>query len=208
MHRADRLSSYKETRGGVLIGVHRKLHTTVIRKISQINDIFISIDITGIVLHHGREEINLIGLYIPPGVSMVVIKEFLETLADTLLTLDGDLVVMGDFNCQKLFKQKNRVELDLKSRLLMEFVSTINCNQCNSVYNSHNNLLDLVLTTVTVDVENAHNCLTRVDNFHQPIQITITMLERVVSLNVKAGKKYIRSTEILEENNNNNFNVL
>nr|CAH7719089.1 unnamed protein product [Callosobruchus chinensis] len=83
---------------------------------------------------------------------------------------DEKVVILGDFNAPRY--NLNDVS-DGKTRTLNNFLSYFNATQYNNVLNSHQRLLDLVISNVECEVESDDNPLVLIDAYHPALKIQL-----------------------------------
>ena len=117
--------------------------------------------------------IFLFVIYIPPSLGTNYYSQFFETFETLHYLNDNDVYFIGDFNIpnyREFIVHNNNVE---RTAALMSFLNYFDLKQCNSILNSNNRLLDLVISNVTCGVEKAQDVLLKEDSHHPALSIII-----------------------------------
>nr|CAH7751865.1 unnamed protein product [Callosobruchus chinensis] len=155
--------------GGVLIAIDRNINSVLIDT-SYFDDNFPAIDFICCKAHICGTVIFFLALYVPPQVSLYDFDLFFEALEQWSPIADEKVVMLGDFNAPRY--NLNDVS-DGKTRTLNNFLSYFNATQYNNVLNSHQRLLDLVISNVECQVESDENPLVLIDAYHPALKIQL-----------------------------------
>lgn len=184
--------------GGVIIAVHKSLNS--FRNYSyesHCEDLWITIDI------NAKRKIHLCALYLPPPVQLEHFEHFSNKISTFINELDSVMIV-GDFNMSGISWSMNctdthSVPNNYNNQLgyaLMDFMSTYNLLQYNTIYNDNNKILDLVLANFSdpISVIRSDEILSKVDKYHPQllIQIGISSL-KLLSSTVSSRYKYFKA---------------
>lgn len=177
IYRRDRSTTAvrKTEGGGIVIAVKKDIE--VIRQVSwdsAVEDLWIT------VLSRSDKKINICLCYLPPDLPIDLLESFYNNCHEIILnsSFDDDFVCIGDYNTPSLHWQKEpdstalnfSAPCDSKSRLLCETMSLCQLKQFNSILNKNGRLLDLVLSTIEIQVYGA-DPLSRLDNHHPALAI-------------------------------------
>ncbi|XP_050312958.1 uncharacterized protein LOC126747999 [Anthonomus grandis grandis] len=171
--RADRdfLNTGKSRGGGCLIAVNKKFNAFKI-DVNQSVDLEPGIDIVGVKIVLDFSSILVFAVYLPPPVS----PETLENLFECLTSLDcifgNNICILGDFNLPNYVNCNN--SQDKHILILQNFITFLNCNQSNSIQNSNNRILDLVINNnENCIVEKSLDPLLTEDTHHPALDISL-----------------------------------
>lgn len=181
VHRRDRETSNSSKRegGGVLIAINNRFRT--IRQHSwesHLEDLWITVVSSNI----NQPVINICVCYLPPYLHISELHYFYNNIQNIVLKGNPNAIylVMGDFNTPNILWTNNPdntmtpgFSYDCKVRLLSETLALCNLKQFNSVCNTSNRILDLVLSTDTNITVNLTDELSRADVHHPPLKVTL-----------------------------------
>lgn len=173
IYRNDRNVEYKKKGGGVLIAIRKNISVFRLDYFDTINKEFNFIDILGIKIKHKHKIINLITLYIPPGIKISLLEKVLESIAEITVSLGDNIIMVGDLNCPGFNKSNEQFFSDRYTKIIAEFMYTNQLQQYNNIVNANGVMLDLCITNIEVEIERAIEVITKVDPHHPPIQIQI-----------------------------------
>lgn len=188
VYRRDRESSshsnYKKMGGGVLIAVSNRFNSIRMHEWeSNLEDLWIKIAFGS---NDNRNYLKLCGVYLPPPVQSDIFEGFLENCCSVIhKNSESPTLLVGDFNLRSIDWIDNDTNQCLVpspvssgslKNALFDFMSLHNLNQYNSVRNSQNKILDLLIS----DCEqiNVNNCCTpirAIDKFHPAIEFCLVL---------------------------------
>lgn len=179
VYRRDRetagFHSYKDG-GGVLIAVSTKINSVRIDNWqSKCEDLWVTIDIS---TSHKYRQLALCAVYLPPPLSLPTIDHFIEHCNCVFETTNIPICIIGDFNMAKIDWSPGAVNCSLQNTCLrlLEFTNVNRLTQYNTVKNSSERILDLVLSTLSLCTVSESTCpLTAVDKLHPPLDLTIKL---------------------------------
>lgn len=180
VYRMDRTSGRG---GGVLIAVSNKYHSESLPLTSPI----LSVDLVGVKVTCHNKILNIINLYIPPTLSLLDYSLLFDYLESSLPSEDS-VIITGDFNIPELqtYYITNRVTRLV--RPLVDFLQFSDYVQHNHVLNSNDRLLDLILSTSTLECSVNHSIDTLVDeDVHHPALLCEINLHAIVEKNFELG---------------------
>lgn len=135
-------------------------------RIKNINQI----DIIGIKIVERGVSLNIFVIYVPPEFTKTVnniFSNFINCLEEFISTLTGMVLVVGDFNLSNL-SRTDLITIDNNVVLFNSFLSFLGLHQLNTVVNSNNRILDLVLSNSNCNVTRALEELLPIDKYHPP----------------------------------------
>lgn len=137
-----------ERGGGVILAV-RSVYKCVPVELPHLLNTVANVDIVGCKIIFGVNCFFVFVVYIPPDISAADFDNFLDTFSQSNFFTNRNILIMGDFNVTYL----NDTNVNnVKSRLMHNFLSYNDLNQCNGVVNSNGRLLDLVMCSEVVSV--------------------------------------------------------
>ncbi|XP_062710669.1 uncharacterized protein LOC134288803 [Aedes albopictus] len=176
----DTTNSQKKSGGGVLIAVHRKLPSSLIRCATEGFELVLT------RVHIANSYLFICAGYIPPELrsNPPFVKRFGDAICDSLRPAGNDdlIVVCGDFNQANLvwkqsessFITADPVSVGPASACLLDNMAMLNLNQFCFVTNPWNHILDLVFAnTKSCVIAEAAVPLVKIDRPHPPLEITL-----------------------------------
>lgn len=130
---------------------------------------------------------NIITLYFPPGLSLLQYEMVLDDLVESLMSIAGEVMIIGDFYCPGYFRTVSGSHPDRITRLLFDFLDTNNFIQLNRFLNTNKVLLDLCCINclkLIISLDTVLEPSARTDNHHPPFKLTLTKLDRLKENNV------------------------
>ena len=178
IHRSDKnFSRINCTRGGgVLIGVNPSF-TSCKLDISNLGfDSVPMIDILVVKINSSFQNFYVVVAYVPPSPRTCVedIDVFFEYLIALCFTLEGDVIILGDFNIPAYSDSlMDQIGSDGRLKPLLNFLEMSGYRQYNFVRNSNLRLLDLILSNIECRVSKATDVLLDEDHHHPSLEIFI-----------------------------------
>lgn len=164
----DSSSSNKKEGGGVMLAVSRDIPS--VREYNwetNAEDLWVTLKVK---VNRIIRKLAICVVYLPPPIKLETLSRFLENL-ESIADQCDDLVILGDFNlgfihwdtrakCSQMFPSNYSTIL---GHTFIDFISTNNLYQLNSVSNSDGRFLDLILcsflnATVTSPLSNLISC--------------------------------------------------
>lgn len=186
VYRRDRTHSEfysKVDGGGLLIAVRKEIMSRrMADSESSCDDLWVEVElIDGKIV----KKIGICAVYTVCSSSPMKLKElntFLDNTSEVACLLD-DIIVIGDFNMRFLTWSKAQnadcmVANNYNSELgyaLHDFIAITGLNQKNSVLNSENRMLDLVLTNLSCKVSQSSCLISKLDPRHPPLSISLDL---------------------------------
>ena len=181
VYRRDRTNSTssKKDGGGIMLAVSRDIPS--VREVTWESDsenlwVTLQININNVMKH-----ISICVVYLPPPVKLDTLSNILDNI-ESKIDLCDDLVILGNSNlgfiewstnnnCSQMFPSSYDNLLGYK---LIDFMSTIALYQLNSICNSNNRFLDLILcSSVNASVKRPLNDLTHCNHHHPSLLLTL-----------------------------------
>nr|CAI5856671.1 unnamed protein product [Callosobruchus analis] len=134
-----------------------------------LNELVPLIDVLGCKCKLDNINYHIYVLYIPPKVTQSELEIFLDNF-EQLLVNEENVSVLGDFNIPNYVNNNNS---DPKTFTFNSFLDFVGLQQHNSVLNSFNRLLDLVLSNQLVDVTRDDIPMINEDEYHPAINARI-----------------------------------
>nr|CAI5859178.1 unnamed protein product [Callosobruchus analis] len=166
------------TGGGVLIAINRNINSVLIDP-SYFDEHFPVIDLVCCKFQASGTVVFFLALYIPPQVSLNDFDLFLESLEQWNPIGGEKVIILGDFNAPRY--NVNDVS-DGKTRTLNNFLSFFGATRYNTVLNSYDRLLDLVISNVDCQVERDDNPLVQTDDYHPALKIELSSVATQIYL--------------------------
>jgi hypothetical protein len=176
--RRDRNACAGGMGGGVLLAVKADLNPQSRPQWeSSSEDMWISI-----LLGDGRS-VHVCCVYLPPGGGHTErVNSHMNMAEGVCAEYDDDVIVfVGDYNLPHLVwelddERKPRIKSHTNSSvniIFLDFLALTGVKQYNFIHNSHNKLLDLVLSNRQCLVGSPDSCWVCPDPYHPPLEITI-----------------------------------
>lgn len=180
VYRRDRMcsESSKKDGGGVLIAVSNCIPSSrLIRLESKAEDLWVAVNLK---VSNTVTKVLICVVYMPPPVTLEHLNSFLEHVTDVIDNTD-QVIILGDFNLSFINWSRDSntgscIASNYNSPLglaLTDFLSLNNISQTNDITNIDGKILDLILTNNTVEVTNSVHILSKIDNKHPPLLITL-----------------------------------
>nr|CAI5857082.1 unnamed protein product [Callosobruchus analis] len=134
-----------------------------------LNELVPLIDVLGCKCKLDNINYHIYVLYIPPKVTQSELETFLDNF-EQLLVNEENVIVLGDFNIPNYVNNNNS---DPKTFTFNSFLDFVGLQQHNSVLNSVNRLLDLVLSNQLVDVTRDDIPMINEDEYHPALNARI-----------------------------------
>lgn len=173
-YRADRdlCATNKSRGGGVLLSVHQRFKSS--RIMFQRGDLLPHIDIVGVRVSFDYFLMLVFVVYVPPPITL----NDLDNLFEFFLSIDNifgkNIIILGDFNLTSYSKFVDEGIDDNYTRALNYFLSYMNLKQANSVKNSNQRILDLILhNNKNCVVEAAPDVLLKEDGHHPALAVSL-----------------------------------
>lgn len=193
----DRVATGKKDGGGVLIAVLRNLRPSGLffpsgYSSNKIEHIMVEL------CSGEQDKRNIISAaYIPPGTSSDIYLNHFTSLQNTIDDSNTDnYYVFGDYNITDadwapdgIGHAMNFTSTSVICSYLNCFMSVTNAKQCNHFYNSHNKILDLILTNSNCTVQCPSIDLVKRDPIHPPF-LTYTTFSTECLLRRRQVAKY------------------
>ncbi|XP_063915734.1 uncharacterized protein LOC135131813 [Zophobas morio] len=131
------------------------------------------IDLIGIKVQ-GNSTFTFVVIYIPPALHVDAYTQIFEYI-ESAIDFSNPVVIVGDFNIPELVDCASGRNSSHIFNIYSHFISMNNLKQHNSVLNSNNRILDIVLTTdeVSAEVTNSNFPLVREDAHHPCLDINL-----------------------------------
>ncbi|XP_039292602.1 uncharacterized protein LOC120353350 [Nilaparvata lugens] len=158
--------------GGVLIAVNRRVRSNLCPclTLDPYESLGVNINFEG-VSH------TVIAVYIPCSSSFQYFDTYLSHLESCYAAIGDKLIFLGDFNLPEITNDRYCLELGSPSaRRLASFVNFYELALCNTVLNCNNRILDLVFSSIDINVERCDYFLVPEDAHHPSLVITVQML--------------------------------
>nr|CAH7742969.1 unnamed protein product [Callosobruchus chinensis] len=107
-------------------------------------------------------------IYVPPAIPLATVSDFYESLMQIECIHNRDIIIMGDFNIPKFVD--NNLD-DGATATITDFMNFLNLRQYNTVLNSLNRLLDLVMSNVECNVVRDVSPAVKEDDYHPALLI-------------------------------------
>lgn len=169
--REDRRNQFKKSGGGVLLAV-RKGFKSIAVDVSEINRVFISIDITGADIFLSTGILRVLVIYVLPRVNDVSLLEFLDYLAINYCSRSKKLLILGDFNCPT-YVLNDQFSSCGNIGSIGAFMTQTGLNQHNCVRNDLNRLLDLVFSNLHCSVSRSLTSFLGESCHHRPLNVVV-----------------------------------
>ena len=144
VYRVDRVRGSTGRGGGVLTAVKEGLAVLKAEPVSSsFEGLLLKISI------HGQTWF-IVNVYIPPSSKVEVYCQAFQWLESHYEMQDGNLILIGDMNIPSITDNNCDLNATEQSRELKNFINLYNLNSCNSIQNSNNKTLDLVLTSHSI----------------------------------------------------------
>lgn len=169
------------TGGGTLLAINSNY---VCSKINLENIGFESIpliDVIGAKILLEFSVVYILVFYIPPGLSIVCYETIFEIICSLDFLFNSNLIILGDFNLPEYINYITDGTICNRILPLLNFLNFMELIQCNTVINSENRMLDLVLSNRNCSIVKAPNILVR-EVRHHP---ALVCLSRSVSKSEK-----------------------
>lgn len=195
----DRLASDRRDGGGVLVAVSRTLCATALTLPACAAPLPPLVDQLMVQLNIAHRKITICAVYIPPNQNYDTYHAYLDLLHSTIHDLCTELYVVGDFNLPTLqWENKGTflqplMQSDVNSshRCLINFMSSFDCYQFNSIKNKNNTILDLCISNnVNSKISSVRFPFVPPDGHHPPFQIVIPIPDEFNRLKRKSYLKY------------------
>ncbi|XP_044591953.1 uncharacterized protein LOC123270083 [Cotesia glomerata] len=170
--RCDRREEFRRSGGGVLIACRNTLNVVPL-KFDNIHQLFPQVEIVGILITNLNIKTHIVNIYIPPDLPTHIYSDLLELLSSHSAMEAEALVLLGDFNSPQ-FLNSLAGGLDRKADLLINFSLFNNLRQFNEVLNSHDRILDLVLSSIECMVNEDQSPLVKSDSYHPALRILVS----------------------------------
>lgn len=167
-------ASTKKMGGGCLIAINSNFISSCIRKSNwetDVEDLWISFSAR-------NTRINVCCVCLPNDLDLDILERFYDKLQSIFSANSNDkFLIIGDFNLADYIKQINDREIVSSIKKVNFLISTMNLgglSQFNSIRNSHNGILDLVLSNFNINVSNGlDESIVSADNYHPPLLIDL-----------------------------------
>ena len=160
--------------GGVLIAVSSEYTSSQLNFDSLLNAFF-NVDIVGVSVDIANIRFYIIVIYIPPNFPATSYELIFDSFCSLtyLNNSKSNLIVVGDFNLTDYVKYYNDLDGTCPPSImhLRNFMSFFGISQLNSVRNSNERILDLVMCQQTISVSESLDPLLPVDAHHPPLDI-------------------------------------
>lgn len=162
--------------GGVLIAVAKHLKSKRLCHLeSRCEDIWIELQV--INANNKPEKLHMCCVYLPPPIQFHILDEFLDNCNRVLDSLDiNQFLLLNDFNLGTIPWSSTLpiTSSSLYNNMLMDFASLHELTQHNLIRNNKDNILDLILSNITITKLNvSSNPLSLVDPAHPPLEFII-----------------------------------
>ncbi|CAF4940047.1 unnamed protein product [Pieris macdunnoughi] len=156
VYRRDRSSSTntKSDGGGVILGVSKEISSFRVEAWeSDVEDLWVTLHIN---INKIIKKLSICVVYLPPPVKIGTLTHFLDSV-DRALNLSDDVIILGDFNLgfidwRSLNNEVFMTPCNYNNTLgfaLIDFMSMNSLKQFNSIGNSDDRFLDLVLSNMS-----------------------------------------------------------
>lgn len=183
----DKAATNRSRGGGVMLAVRSSLNAVNLNlKNSSFRELSF-IDIVGVKIVLNHYHFYVFALYIPPNMS----SDFYNSVFDTFCALNfiynSDIIIIGDFNMPGYYSHHLN-SVSPATQVILNFQNFLNIEQFNSIVNSNNKLLDLVLSNRSCRVVEAPDILLEEDSHHPALLIYFNAQSNGTS---RDNKKYI-----------------
>lgn len=162
-----------------------------IQLISELNNNYELIDIVGINVNTGSNNLIVLCIYIPPCANQQHYKRFFSDLTAILLNLQGHLLVMADFNMPSFRASQLALSFDRKAEPIFDFCHILELKQYNNNNNLISNTLDLVFSNLDCTVTPSCDELVATEICHHPlIDINMSISYNNFQVNDNSPPKY------------------
>ncbi|XP_047523578.1 uncharacterized protein LOC125062006 [Pieris napi] len=156
VYRRDRSSSTntKSDGGGVILGVSKEISSFRVEAWeSDVEDLWVTLQIN---INKIIKKLSICVVYLPPPVKIGTLTHFLDSV-DRALNLSDDVIILGDFNLgfinwRSLNNEVFMTPYNYNNTLgfaFIDFMSMNSLKQFNSIGNSDDRFLDLVLSNMS-----------------------------------------------------------
>lgn len=160
--------------GGVLLAVRQPLAVSRIDLVdATLSEFCGQLNAVAGLVTVGAKCLYIVVLYIRPGQGPDLYSSILEVISTYNFLHSSDVLIVGDFNISEYSRFTEDKQSTSRVRSLQAFVSFFNFTQRNTVTNSNNRLLDLVLSNMGCNVQQAVDVLTGED-IHHPSLVILT----------------------------------
>ncbi|XP_031357874.1 uncharacterized protein LOC116181632 [Photinus pyralis] len=171
--------NYKETNcergGGVLIAVRLDLKAEQLEFESKQNEMWVKFKL--------KNTTYIIGvIYFKPQSNTEKYESFLKSLESIEnLLLTSEVLLAGDFNIPEISDATYNLENgSSKAKVIKNLASMYNLRSINTIKNSDNRTLDLILTNINAEITTASDLLDKVNPLHPALQV-IHQAERKIN---------------------------
>lgn len=181
VHRHDRnlIETQLETGGGCLIAIKRDI--SAIRLPEWENELPFENVWLAINKKNSRGKIFINVCYIKPRSNVNIYETFFNHISDKVCgeCSDSEFIFLGDFNISGIswfFLDNESSAYNIEGKIPSELINTLaltGLNQKNSISNSLGRILDLVLTNKDNILVKRAEPLSKVDDYHPPIEFNI-----------------------------------
>lgn len=170
--------------GGTILAIKRKFKPTQL-DLQVINSNVTKVDIVGCKLQFNYTILYIFALYIPPNLSNNDLSSLCEYLESLYYLYGKNLVIIGDFNIPTFITNDGNT----KTQIIKNLCDLLSLNQFNSITNTENKILDLILSNIICTTERDPFPLVPEDPHHPTLNIVLSL---------KISKKEIFPVNIAE----------
>lgn len=168
--------------GGVLIAVIKSINAYRNKSFeSCCEDLWVTLDLPTNSTLKTSKRIHLCATYLAPPVNINLITYFTNKVSSAIN--DDSVIIIGDFNLGNIKWTKSsahqhaepNVDTNNIGKVFLEFLSSNDLYQYNAIENKQNRILDLVISNLIYPIKVTRSCdvISKVDDFHPPLQIAI-----------------------------------
>lgn len=182
VYRKDRSTDLHSKGGGVLIAVLKRFQSKrMIEWESSLEELWLMIEFPSACT---IKQISICAIYLPSPIKKTSLELFFKNCT-TIIEHSNHNCIIGDFNLSSIDWCSLKVLIGKYPELcqsLIDFTLMNGLKQYNTTVNNLNRILDLVLSDLpTCMVKSSHNLLSKLDNFHPPLDIVIPFTEAPVA---------------------------
>lgn len=195
----DRSASGRRDGGGVLVAVSRTLCAAALALPATDVPLPPLVDQLMVQLNIRKRKLIICAVYIPPKQNYETYRAYFDVLHDAVHDSDTDLYIIGDFNLPSLQWENKGIftepiinsDITPTHRYLINFMSSLDCVQLNSLKNKTNNILDLCISNnINSKTSPVQFPLVPPDGHHPPFQVTVSFVEEFNRLKSKSYLKF------------------
>lgn len=159
--------------GGVMLIVDNNLTAEVVKLPSFSHIKSAHVDAICVRIGEPSRSFFLIVLYVQPSANSETFNDIFELLCTVDFMYASDVLLVGDFNITEYASSRNSFISSNKIRIFNNMVTFFGLQQTNFVMNSHDRILDLIVTNMSTTVSRASDVLILEDPHHPAIDLIL-----------------------------------